>query len=563
MELQVNKVGDLPLIYHQLSAYKIGYHLDNHYKTHGNRSNDLSLGQSIEIWLLFILSEHDHRLSYVGPWVEDHACILCELLDIPQLKGSDLSDDYLCQVLERFSQDDPWLSYEVAQNKQLIEVYDWSSISMQVARLDATNIPSYRQASADFQHGYSKQRRSDLPQLKSMLVSLDPFSMPLCSISAAGNQADDVLYVPAIKQAQKSLPSEQMLYIGDTKMGTYSTRDYLAQSDNYYLCPLSQKYYGKAQLRHWVEHAAEKANNIQAIYSTKQGQQTVQHVADVLHVEEQLRQVKETGFTYSEWLIVVKSLDLANRQIYKFHDRLNQAQQVIEERFVIKRGRKTLVDLPKAQQFIDQVLKKYQVQHMFKAHLSIADNKHRGMYPVQCRLVRLEDQIKDYELTCGCRVYATNANTEKLPVDKVVQLYREQYRIEQNFHQLFNKITHLLPIYLSKPSRIKGLIRVLIVALKVANLTQHQLRNKLKHRLKYLTNLVPGNPGRKVFNPTFSLLMRAFKSFEVVLIRSPQLQNQQHIIHPKPLNSIQKNILDLLDIDHGLYSNLFMSKNLL
>ena len=36
------------------------------------RRQGLSVGQTIVAWLSFILSESDHRLSYVEPWVAKH-----------------------------------------------------------------------------------------------------------------------------------------------------------------------------------------------------------------------------------------------------------------------------------------------------------------------------------------------------------------------------------------------------------------------------------------------------------------------------------------------------------
>jgi hypothetical protein len=32
----------------------------------------LSLGQMLSVWLTFILSEGDHRLSHVEPWIAAH-----------------------------------------------------------------------------------------------------------------------------------------------------------------------------------------------------------------------------------------------------------------------------------------------------------------------------------------------------------------------------------------------------------------------------------------------------------------------------------------------------------
>src|SRR5260370_26538164 len=54
-----------------------------------------------------------------------------------------------------------------------------------------------------------------------------------------GQRGDDGLYVPAIQQAQQTLGQRGLLYVGDCKMAALSTRAYVQQSGDYYLCPLS------------------------------------------------------------------------------------------------------------------------------------------------------------------------------------------------------------------------------------------------------------------------------------------------------------------------------------
>jgi len=251
MEIKVHELGDLPVLYFILSHCGIAQAIDGHYPMHHNRKNAISVGQTVVVWLLYILSENDHRVSYVEEWVEDHLEVIRRLLEVEQLDSKQFSDDYLGSLLDQFEDSARWESYEVTQNSYLIEVYN---LPTREVRLDSTTAPSFRPAEGLFQYGYSKQKRSDLPQLKLMLASLDPLGMPIASLGVEGNRADDLLYIDIIEKAQKSLPPKDMLYIGDTKLGTLDNRHFIAMSENHYLCPLSKKYFSQASLEQTAQH---------------------------------------------------------------------------------------------------------------------------------------------------------------------------------------------------------------------------------------------------------------------------------------------------------------------
>ena len=65
------------------------------------------------IWLTHILSEANHRLNHVEPWVEQRLHTLRSGTGRP-VHPLDLSDDRLAGVLEVLSQDAPWQAFEGA-----------------------------------------------------------------------------------------------------------------------------------------------------------------------------------------------------------------------------------------------------------------------------------------------------------------------------------------------------------------------------------------------------------------------------------------------------------------
>ena len=150
-------------------------------------------------------------------------------------------------MLDRLSDDLQWDAFESALNRHTVRVYD---LKASCVRLDTTTSSGYRPVEADglFQFGHSKDYRPDLPQVKISQAALDPLGLPVSTTIVSGNQADDPLYIPEIKKVQQRLAASGLTYVGDSKMAAIETRRYIAQSQNYYLCPLPEKQVSKADL---------------------------------------------------------------------------------------------------------------------------------------------------------------------------------------------------------------------------------------------------------------------------------------------------------------------------
>jgi transposase len=65
------RVDDLPLLLAQLKRMGVQALLDEHFPMHGNWQG-VSLGNVTVVWLSHILSQADHHLNHVQPWLENH-----------------------------------------------------------------------------------------------------------------------------------------------------------------------------------------------------------------------------------------------------------------------------------------------------------------------------------------------------------------------------------------------------------------------------------------------------------------------------------------------------------
>src|SRR5262249_61658723 len=85
------RVDDIPAIIVHLKNMRVAELLDTHFQPNGNWQG-LSLGGATVVWLAFILSQGDHRLYRVEPWVTGHQPTLSRCLR-PNGTPRDLTKD--------------------------------------------------------------------------------------------------------------------------------------------------------------------------------------------------------------------------------------------------------------------------------------------------------------------------------------------------------------------------------------------------------------------------------------------------------------------------------------
>src|SRR3954469_22606019 len=78
--LRVEVAADLPVLWAKLQLLDLPATVDRHYPAPPQWTCPLSPGELLGIWLLFIVSQGDHRLNALEPWVALHHGTLSALL---------------------------------------------------------------------------------------------------------------------------------------------------------------------------------------------------------------------------------------------------------------------------------------------------------------------------------------------------------------------------------------------------------------------------------------------------------------------------------------------------
>jgi len=553
--MKIERVDDIPLLIAEFQKCGLAEKIDQYFPDHGNWIGP-SGGKVTIGFLTYILSCADHRLSHVEPWATGRLHVLGHCLEEPALEPIHFSDDRLGSLLDRFSDTEQWDQFEAGLNQCLIRVHELT-LEEEAIRLDAFIAQSFRPEGELFQMGYSKQHRSDLPQLKAMVATIDPLAMPIAVLIVSGEKADDPLYMPVIDKVKKTFPQPGLFFVGDAKLSSLSTRSQLQQQGHYYLAPLSKTQCTPEQL---VQYLEQRPPALEQLFKDDKSKE----------IQAQAFELQEIVFDPEldlEWIerrIVVHSTAWANTQQEKFYARLDKAQAALQEILMRKQRKKVPKTLADVQLKVKQVLQKYKVTPFFdvaieQLSVQIPVRKY-GNRPARMKeeqqfflhVQRNEVAIEQHQQTLGWRVYATNMPKKKLSPTQAVLCYRQEYRIEYKFNQLLNKVTALMPIFLKKPARVEALTKLLLLALKFVSLIQYQVRTELKQSGQYLKELFPGNPGRKTAQPTAEMLLRAFRDISLVILPV----NDTFSVQVEKLKPVQLKILSFLKIPPEVYFDL-------
>jgi len=555
------RVDDTPLLLAQVQRMDVPNLFDRHFPVHGNWQG-LSPGWVAAGWMSHILSEANHRLNHVQVWAEKRLQTLAGGMG-QLVRALDFSDDRLASLLDQLSEDEDWRQFETALNQRLLRVYD---LSPERVRLDSTTASGYWTVTPGglFQRGHSKDRRPDLPQVKVMLSALDPLGLPLVTTVVAGNRADDPLYVPAITQVRESLGRRGLLYIGDCKMGALATRAVLQAGGDFYLLPLSATQLPAEELAAYLEPVWTGEQALQPVErATSTGE--VEVIAFGFERQEELTAtVAGEQLVWTERRLVLRSVGQAQADEKALRARVAKAQAKLEALNERKQGKKRLRDVAALRQRAEAIVTRYKVAGLLQLTYgeTVRERPVRayGRRPVEIRQERdvwVEVAVDEVALQEACqrlgwKVYATNHELAGLSLTEATLAYRSEYLIERSFGRLKGKPLTLTPMYLQKDERATGLIRLLSICLRALTLLEFVVRQRLAEEKTELAGLYAGNPKRATARPTAERLLEAFKDITLTVIREPK-QTRRHLT---PLSPLQQRILELLDFQAAIYTQL-------
>jgi transposase len=559
------RVDDIPLIIGLANKLHLAEGLDHHMGTH-RLQQGLNNGQLAVGGLAYILSQADHRKSAVRDWANSLPYTLAHLLGHP-IREVEFSDDRLGVVLHRLSNDETWDAIEHDLWATTMTVY---ALELTGIRLDSTTSYGYHHVTEDgvMQRGHSKDHRPDLPQLKLMAAAAEPSGHLMACDVHPGQCADDPLYTPLLQRVRGIVGRPGMLYVGDCKMAALATRAEIAAHHDFYLMPLPLTGETATQMETWVTALVDGAQEATLLWDGE-------HWLGAGYEWERPLQAMVDGqpIAWTERVQVVRSPTLAQRQQATLEKRLAAAEEELWALTPVPgRGKRQLRDEATLQAAITRVLERHEVAGLLTATWArhettvtsyvgrgrgSADRPIRTQIQVRYALTgvqRQEEAIAARRHRLGWRVQVTNAPMDRLPLSQAVLHYRGGWSLERDFHLVKDLPLGLQPLFVWKEEQIKGLTRLLTLALRLLTLLETQVRRGLQQVPAPLAGLYEGSPTRTTERPTGTRILQAFARAQLTLTRVERGRSISW--HLTPLTPLHEQLLRHLHLPTSLYTAL-------
>ena len=566
-ELSIERVDEIPIIFHKLKEMGIQERIDRFWKPHGNWKG-LSYGQLAVLFITYVIHAVNHRLSGMEAWVAQHQYLL-EQLTGWTVSPKEATDDRLGILMEVLGSDlELMIQYQIEQGAGMVQAY---ALPTEVGRFDLTSVNVYHApekvaAGGILEFGHSKNQRPDLLQFKQSLGTLDPAGVPLLTMTLKGNVADDPYYFPAWEQMRATISHPDFLWVGDCKMGALETRLKIAREGGVYLCPLPMTGQVPHHLAHWVNTLSEAPEEI---YLTGKKDKAPRRMGHGFEVEQRMTGHDDRGeWAWSERWLVIHSEHHARRQNASFLNRLDKA-----EKAVTSSAAKSTESVADWRARLNKMLKEQgvsefltvQVQektHTEKRYLRSGRPTATTPYrwetysELTCRVERHAAAIHAHQHLMGWRIYVTNAAKTRLTLQQSVRYYRDEYLVERGFHRFKGGSLPVLPLFVRIDERIKGLVFLLFMALQILTLMDFVASRELAKTGEKIAGLVPGNPKIAVARPTAERLLAAFEGIHLFVEKTGNTITGYVV---EKLSPLQEKILTLLQIPKEIY-NLSFSK---
>ena len=566
------RIDDIPLLLSILVRLDFPKIVDMHHTPHTNHQG-LSYGWLLTIWLVYILSQSDHRMSHVQDWV-GISCLALTKITGQTITAQDFTDDRLARILKMLSDETLWHRIEEHLSRHTIRAYN---LDLKRIRLDATTASTHHdpEKSTLISIGRTKKNLFE-PQFKLMIGSLDPLGLPIATDLVSGEKADDPLYVPIYKRIYSILGTNGILYIGDSKMGAIETRGIIYKDGNFYLVPLPMTGETPALLdtvlseldagEHELTHIflPEDEENFKKLNKDPDPEVALAKGFEIIIQRKTTLDGEEV--TWNERICCVQSFRYAASQSKALDNRIANAVKDLQNLTPPSgRGIKVYHDEAELKSAADKVIKQHKVEGLIEytlerqeSHKEIrayGGNPARTETTIRCQIhtiTKNDEAIEQTRKRLGWRLYSTNAPVAELSLTQVVLVYRDQYIVERDFARLKGPLG-ITPMYIQRDDHICGLIRLLTMALRAMCVIEFSAKQKLLEDQDVLKGIYPGNPARSTATPSVELMLKAFNRLDFFITNFP---NGQHFEQISPLNEVQKKILYLLGIPESVYNDI-------
>ena len=416
---------------------------------------------------------------------------------------------------------------------------DTTSVYFEGAYEDEQGEPKREENGPVLVKGYNKDGRPQNVQFVLSLVTSK--RLPLWYRPWDGNQSDDGVYLADMSALRKMgwVPANVVL-IGDRKLCNQETMLAFCRTDQLFLAAHPWTDTAKAVwLRTWQELRAGKRDWTAAEYVSrneahKPAEKRTQY--RVCEVEQALFDEQEHHTYHLRWVFSWSSRK-AEQDANKRHKVLEAGEQALQ-RIARLLGRYDYTRRAIIQSRIEQALNKAKAKSYFQYTLTGSDEDQAW----ELHWERQSKVLTQAERFDGVMLLCTNVPTERLSAGDVMVKYKAQVNVEQTIDFIKSPV-QIRPMWLHSPRRLAGLTLLIMIAVLVAGLLEYQVRRHIAQTGQLVQGLMPENRDNPY--PTAKKLLRAFRSYALVIVRHSDGHEEVH--YPK-LRPVQQQIWNIMQL---------------
>ena len=154
----------------------------------------------------------------------------------------------------------------------------------------------------------------------------------------------------------------------------------------------------------------------------------------------------------------------------------------------------------------------------------------------------------------GWRAQVTNLPVAQLSLPQAVIHYRGGWVLERDFHLVKDLPLGLRPLFVWRDDQIKGLMRLLTLALRLLTLIETQVRQGLRQEQQSLSGLYPGQATQQTERPSGKRILQVFSRAQITVTHF--VLDTQAQWHLTGLSDLHYQILRYLKLSTTLYTAL-------
>jgi transposase len=545
-EILPYRIDDIPLLLALVKQIDLAAVIDECVPTHGNtlNHNELTNGEALCIWLVYILTQSDHRKLTVEEWVRHHSPMLSKLWGVP-VPASDFTDDRLSTRLSRLFNPVSQCKIDQRLFEHTVYVYDLYADHI---RLDATACSGHHdvQEQGMMQLGHSKDGRDDLAQFKVMAAATGraPY---ISGQFYSGEKADDPLYVPLFERIVCWLPDPGMLLVGDCKMCALETRAAIVNARHLYYMPLAKNHVGSRLYTRWIHDAV--TGTLPDLTAIWRGEELLGYGYEFT------RDQRSEGQEWTERVHVVRSLNMVPSGEETIDHHVQRAREALFKLTPAPRqGQAQVKDANELQKSIHAIVKQYHLNGVLTVTWE-CDETYKGGQDFRLVITKVDvdaDKLRDLKHHTGWRVFITNTKKERLALDAGVLLYRKGagQGVERMYAMFKGSPIGISPMFVRKDDQIIGLAYLLTLALRVMTYFETMVRDALAKNKEQLPDYTPD--GKSSGNPTAKTMLERIAKKGVILNQVRYSNGERHF-HLSKLPPILSKILEVLNLSTQIY----------